>query len=278
MNRFPAFILFFGLSVMMTSCQLFQGKRKKQEVPARDSVLIDTATVGRIVTLDSGLATVDSLDATLWNMLLLRPAAINTFSGKGHLSYEGGGNSNEFDVNIRIERDRKIWVSITAILGMELARALITPDSLKAIDRMHHDAYLMSLADARQMLPFPADFSMIQALLLGEPLPAGATFAAVARVADTAYLFGNGSMGRQEIGFALKDSLMFRQDLTQDPDNIRVLNDRFENSGGFRFPRIREIQAQSGGQTHRMLLEFDEVRFNEELEMNFSIPSKYQRK
>ena len=60
----------------------------------------------------------------------------NTFSAKASTSLNIDGNSNDVTLNIRINRDKKIWVSVTAILGIEVARALITPDSILIINKL----------------------------------------------------------------------------------------------------------------------------------------------
>ncbi len=38
-------------------------------------------------------------------------------------------------------RDSAVWVSVIPALGIEMARALLTPDSLKLMDKLH-DQYL----------------------------------------------------------------------------------------------------------------------------------------
>src|SRR5690606_27267881 len=52
----------------------------------------------------------------------------NTFSAKAKTQLDINGDNNDCTLNIRVNRDKKIWVSITAILGIEVARAVITPD------------------------------------------------------------------------------------------------------------------------------------------------------
>ncbi|RYG21494.1 MAG: DUF4292 domain-containing protein, partial [Chitinophagaceae bacterium] len=47
------------------------------------------------------------------------------------------GNENNVTMLIRIEKDKKIWVSVTAIAGIEVARAVITPDSLLLRDNLN---------------------------------------------------------------------------------------------------------------------------------------------
>jgi hypothetical protein len=49
----------------------------------------------------------------LWNA----QTAYSTFSGRAKVDYEGGGESHELNASIRMERDKRIWISITALLG-----------------------------------------------------------------------------------------------------------------------------------------------------------------
>ena len=66
------------------------------------------------------------------NLKLLKSKDLpfNTFSLKGHVNLELDGKENGVNVNIRVKKDQMIWVSLTAFAGIEVARALITPDSL----------------------------------------------------------------------------------------------------------------------------------------------------
>jgi len=64
-----------------------------------------------------------------------KQTSFNTFSGKASTKLDINGNSNNVTLNIRIQRDHKIWVSITAIAGIEVARAQITPDSIFLVNR-----------------------------------------------------------------------------------------------------------------------------------------------
>lgn len=64
------------------------------------------------------------------SMLQSKDLSFNTLSLKGKASLNVNGNENNVTMLIRIEKDKKIWVSVTAIAGIEVARAVITPDSL----------------------------------------------------------------------------------------------------------------------------------------------------
>jgi hypothetical protein len=64
------------------------------------------------------------------NMLKSKDLSFNTLSLKGKASLNVNGDENNVTMLIRVEKDKKIWVSVTAIAGIEVARAVITPDSL----------------------------------------------------------------------------------------------------------------------------------------------------
>ena len=64
------------------------------------------------------------------SLLKSKDLSFNTLSLKGKASLNVGNDENNVTMLIRIEKDKKIWVSVTAIAGIEVARAVITPDSL----------------------------------------------------------------------------------------------------------------------------------------------------
>ncbi|MES2650795.1 MAG: DUF4292 domain-containing protein [Bacteroidota bacterium] len=72
------------------------------------------------------------LDKKPENLSMLRgkDLSFNTLSLKGKASLNVNGNETNVTMLIRMEKDKKIWVSVTAIAGIEVVRAVITPDSL----------------------------------------------------------------------------------------------------------------------------------------------------
>ena len=61
----------------------------------------------------------------------------NTLALKGKADLDINGEQNNVNMNIRIQKDKKIWVIITAAGGIvEVARAMITPDSLLLLNKL----------------------------------------------------------------------------------------------------------------------------------------------
>src|ERR1700752_3762669 len=59
-----------------------------------------------------------------------------TFSAKLNVDYRGtDGKNNNINANLRMYKDSAIWISITAILGIEGLRAFITNDSVKILNK-----------------------------------------------------------------------------------------------------------------------------------------------
>lgn len=69
---------------------------------------------------------------------------------------------------IKIKRDSIVWVSVSAMLGIEVARIKMTPDSLFVINRLQSSYYAGNYGYARQLLHFDFDFRTVQSLLLDE--------------------------------------------------------------------------------------------------------------
>ncbi len=68
-------------------------------------------------------------------------------------------------------RDKKIWVSVTAIAGIEAARAMITPDSILIINRLQNlyvkqpFSYINKYAGSRM------NYKMIESVFVGNAIP-----------------------------------------------------------------------------------------------------------
>lgn len=88
-------------------------------------------------------------------------------NGKASVTTISEGNETSFTINLRIRRDSVIWVSITPLLGIEVARVLITPDSVKFIDRLHKRYESGSIEYINRLLDMKVNFEIVQALLWG---------------------------------------------------------------------------------------------------------------
>jgi hypothetical protein len=75
-----------------------------------------------------------------------------------------------FKANLRIRKDSAIWMSITPALGIEMARILITKDSLMFMDRMHNKYFVGDFAFINKKFDVDMDYNMLEALLVGNSI------------------------------------------------------------------------------------------------------------
>lgn len=76
----------------------------------------------------------------------------------------------QMTVNYRIhlKKDSAIWIKLS-LLGIEGGRMLITPDSVKVLDKQNRRAFLKSTKEFTEQLGLNVSFAALQDVLLGNP-------------------------------------------------------------------------------------------------------------
>ena len=242
-----------------------------------DAALNSVKTATHRDTSDSKKGLIKSTKA-IWSKRL----SYKTFTTKAKMQYEGDGKSYDFVANIRIQKDSVIWVNVTALNGLvQVARAVITPDSFKAVVYLQKEAYQGPISKANDFLPEGIDFYSLQNLLLGDPvfdkakitdasdIPALWTF----RFEQDNYI--------QQLSYNKSDSnLNNAQVITQGQDNkaMNILYSNYEQIGQRIFSDTRKINIVNG--EHRLMVDMNFVNtaFDESLSFPFSIPKSYTLK
>jgi hypothetical protein len=107
----------------------------------------------------------------VFNNMDLNQVEFSWFAARFSGSVLMDNKSNNISGNIRIEKDKAIFVSIAPMLGIELVRALVTPDSVKIVNRLDGTYYLGGLEILNKMFNTDVDFLMLQALFMGNDFP-----------------------------------------------------------------------------------------------------------
>lgn len=97
-------------------------------------------------------------------------------SAKGKAQVNLRGEKQGANLALRVRRDSIIWVS-ASLLGVEGVRAVLTRDSVRVMNRLDHTYFSGGYAYLSELLNVPVSFAQMQALLLGDylPAPAGTT-------------------------------------------------------------------------------------------------------
>lgn len=96
--------------------------------------------------------------------------AFEWFSAKFSLDMLNEKKKTSFRGQIRMRKDSAIWVSFSPALGIEMARLLITTDSVKFINRLNKTFFVGDFFVVNEFLGTNVDYDVLQSILLGNDL------------------------------------------------------------------------------------------------------------
>ena len=93
-----------------------------------------------------------------------------TLSAKFSAELSTGGNNTFFKTTLRIRKDSAIWMSISPALGIEVARVLITKDSVFFMNRINETYFAGDFSYFSNLLNTEVDYELLEALLVGNAI------------------------------------------------------------------------------------------------------------
>lgn len=203
----------------------------------------------------------------------------STFSAraKGFLTVNDREN-HEVTVHLRMEKNVSVWVSVTAFMGMEIGRVLITPDSIRIMNRMDGTFMARPFMAMGSFTGGGLTFSELQRLLIGNvPDPVDAADMELA-------LFLEGGALRDRLGTPDGDELHFDQ-------NYRLVT--YKRAGGAfeinhqypaedltippGFPIKTSIAVKGERLKLTATIDYNRLILNQPVELPFQIPKGYDQ-
>lgn len=211
----------------------------------------------------------------LWD----REIKYTTFSGKAKMHYASGGEKQDFTAHIRIKRDSVIWISVTAGPGgvVNVARLLVTSDSIILVNHLQKDVHKMHIRDANKLMPAPVDFTTMQNFIIGNILNKSVAPADAADFGSTWSMQVNGPEMTQQIAFNKTDSSMRTLQLHTKDDMVKgmIQYSSYEMKDNRKFATGRVITISNAGEPYYLDMDFNKAEFDKELDFPFSIPKNY---
>jgi len=199
-----------------------------------------------------------------------------TFSSKSKIDVNGPGLSQSVNAQIDMVKDTMIGVSLR-LFGVEGARILITPDSVKLLDRLNQTYLAKGYSYIKEQFALDISFTDLQNLIAGNPVFYDST-ALSPGVADDKYvLFSQSAVYKNTVWLSPDFSLnrMFIEDLQQDR-NVTLTYSQFDKIEGKPFAFIRSILIDAQGD-FAANIEFSKVTLNEPVDFTFTVNPKYTR-
>jgi hypothetical protein len=281
MNKFNySIIVAIFCSLFLPSCKIFKhkpSKKKQQEIAAQKQKIDSmTAALKKEVVVDTNelLKALIAQTAPIWQKRI----DLKTFSVKSKMHYEGAGKSYDFVANIRMRKDSLIWISVNVAGILQVARAIITPDSFKVILYTEKEAFVGPISKANDFLPAGLNFYSLQNLLLGNPILNNANTTSVSDVAPNWIVRFEHENYIEQLQFNKVDStLMNTQLITQGVANKALTQSlsNFELFNNLKIATERKLNILNDSITLVVDMSYSNVAIDNELSYPFSIPQNY---
>ena len=108
-------------------------------------------------------------DKNLIDSLEYNEFKFNVLSAKASVKYIDDKETS-FKVDIRVKKDSGIWVSITPLLGIEMARVLITKDSVMFLNRIDKQYFVGTFDYINTKFGTDLDYQMLEAVIIGNSI------------------------------------------------------------------------------------------------------------
>ena|ERR1700694_900634 len=204
-----------------------------------------------------------------------------TFSAKVNVDYKGGdGKSYTVNAVIRMYKDSAIWISATAILGIEAMRMLITRDSIRLLNKLSKTYTARSLDYLQDVTALPLDLHTLQDLIIGNPVFLDSNIVSYSAGNNVVSLMSIGRLFKNLITLndadkTLQHSKLDDRDMARNRTADLTYNE-YDPKKNVLFSTKRRISIAE--KTHLdMRLDFKQYDFNPEVSFPFAVPKNYDR-
>ena len=271
-KRLTVLLSFVGL---MFSCVSAGKVQKNQPLVGH----LDTT----LVNLKSDSNKLDSLAFVkeVYSKVLKNKINFSTFSAKVKVAYKTNDEENDANMYVRIIKDSIIWLSVRGPLGIEVARVLVTTDSVKVINYLEKSIQFEGIGYLEQLSGLPFDFTALQDAIIGNPVFIDSNITSFNTNENKQLsLIMLGSLFIHEAlldsgDYKILESKLANGDLLKQR-NCTIAYNGYENEKGVFFSTQRDINI-TGSNEMDVNMEFKSYSFNQEVSFPFSIPKNYKR-
>ncbi len=211
---------------------------------------------------------------------LAQTIAWSSFSGKADMHFENKDQNQDFTGNLRMHKGKDIWASVIALGIAEVARASITPDSLRAMIRIGKKAYALSYQEGLELIQAQVEFPVLQNLFVGDPLINNVPVKSAINQDSLITITVVKDDFTEVLTYNKKTSTLQELQLNSDRRDFKC-NIRYEKYGPITgrqpFAFNRYVVISNKGEEVKLNMEFSKAELDVPVETNFSIPDSYQR-
>ncbi|PWJ53733.1 uncharacterized protein DUF4292 [Dyadobacter jejuensis] len=239
-----------------------------------------------MVLRDSAQSTADSANLNM-ERLKLDTFDFQYLTTKSKFSFKNRKQDlDNVTVNMRVSKDSLIWLSVSGV-GLEVARGLISRDSIVFLDKIHKEYFNVTYAELSEKYQFQLSYGLLQSVIVGD-LPFPVDSAVSVSRQEGQYVFSqviDRIVSQNFVGIENRKLLGMKAVENASNNTFTIQYKDFEKVDGMLFPfesslnlDVRSPQDQQNYQTQVGLRHNKVEVTNESPGFPFSIPSSYKRK
>lgn len=198
------------------------------------------------------------------------------------------GNTYPVSGALKMKKDSAIFISVTPILGQEVARLLVTNDTVKFINRMESTYYIGGTDFFVKKFNTNIDFDMLQAIFTGNDFKNASGASSKVSQSNNEIQINHYSRSFSK----LNQSFIFDQQLLIRPSDYRLSkNSIFEKNSsrvltasysefvsvsGQNLPHQLDITFSDNTTQAQLNIKYSRLNVNEPQNLDFSIPKRYK--
>lgn len=271
---------FLVLILLALSCVSCKHKPKPKNV--------DSPTIAD--TVQNAVYKLSQQDIDLINEFheILKVDTFNKVEIKFNLDFQSASQSHSGSGTLRMVSDSLIWMSVSA-LGLEVGRALFTPDSVKFIFKLKNKYFAGDYSYLKNFIPVDVDFNILQSMFLDKffIFPKNndrALMMFIPQKDGDVYSFT--TFGRPEYAhtYGINSRIVYDSQLGKMTENsatfvsnnkgVKISFSGFKDYSYHNLPS--EVALNGMGTDFSLVFNYQKVTFGKKMSFNFSIPNNYK--
>lgn len=196
------------------------------------------------------------------------------FSARIRVSYSDGKNEMDFTAVVRMRRDSLIWLSLQGPFGIEGARVLIAPDTIRIVNHLSNEYIVQPVSSLARLLPMQASISDLQDFILGYYLRLSGLAPQYRGMEDSLHLIQGESAQLLYRAFLYPQNYTMAKSLLTDKmagQQMSITFGGYATEAGRPFSEDRTIGLKQGDHIYMLHLLYSKIRVNESLDFPFEV-------
>ena len=176
---------------------------------------------------------------------------------------------------LRMRQDSVIWISVSAVLGLEAARIHLTPDSVKLINRLNSTYFIGDVKELTKRYNLHLSFHEIQNVLLGKHSFSNSNAFQLLPSEQDYILFADSDTANHTLRLNSEFLPLEINSVQQDSISLKLSYSSFVAVQEEWLPQNTDLKVFTANNDIKFTYSYSKMLVNRPKKIKFSIPSSY---